>query len=150
MAKVIHFILVNVNQTLMKCEVPSPESYGAPYDSPYEYFPGFPVTLGRSHYEMDVHKNQDDVFCRKFSGSHPTLSPGIFTVFCRHRVCLGFSLMTSAESPRTPFEIFLKRFNGHLNNMRIFYDNCCNLHQFVLNREPARFSETIFFKDRPH
>ena len=71
-------------------------------------------------------------------------------VFCRHKICLGFSLMTSAESPRTPFDILLRRFTPYLPQLRIIYDNSYNLHQFALNREPARFSETLFLIDRLH
>ena len=149
-SRIIHFIMQYVNELFIKCELPSPTKYGAAFHSQHEYFPGYPITIGKSYYKMDKGRNLDDIFCKKLTGNHPTLSPGIFTVFCRHRVCLGFSLMQSAESPRTPFEIFLRRFNSHLSNMRIFYDNCCNLHQYCLNREPGRFSETIFLIDRLH
>ena len=90
------------------------------------------------------------MYCRKVSSGHPVFSPGIFTIFCRHRVCLGFSLMSHSESPKTPFDIFLRRFAPYLPQLRIFYDNACNLHQYILNREPSRFSETIFLVDRLH
>ena len=34
--------------------------------------------------------------------------------------------------------------------LRIVYDNSCNLHKFALSREPVRFSETVFLIDRLH
>ena len=149
-ANIARYILVHVNKTLVRHSIPQADQYGNPSESPYDYFPGFPVVLGNAVYAMDKNKSIDDIYCRKMSGSHPFLSPGIFTLFCRHRVCLGFSLMSSSESPRTAFNIFLQRFTNYLPQLRIFYDNCCNLHQFCLNREPARFSETIFLIDRLH
>ncbi|XP_070549698.1 uncharacterized protein [Ptychodera flava] len=43
--------------------------------------------------------------CNKFSHGHPTLSPGLFTVYCPHKVCVGFHVMDVHESPATPFNI---------------------------------------------
>ena len=149
-ASIIKFILLHINKLYGKYNIPGKDRYGMPHESKYEFFPGFPVILGQANYEMDKTTITDDHFCRKLSGSHPVLSPGIFTVFCRHRVCLGFSLMTSSESPKTPFNIFLHRFSNNLPQMRIVYDNSCNLQQYCLNREMARFSETIFLIDRLH
>ena len=147
---VLKYTLLSINELLINCTIPCPERYGPPVEHPYECFPGFPMILGRSVYAMDKTRSDDDLYCRKLSGSHPTLSPGMFTVFCRHRVCLGFSLMSHSESPKTPFDIFLRRFSPFLPQMRIFYDNACNLHQYILNREPARFAETTFLVDRLH
>ena len=148
--RVIKFLLHHINELFDKYDIPANNKYGQPCSNPYEFFPGFPVTLGKAYYAMDKEPVSKDAYCRKLTGAHPTLSPGIFTVFCRHRICLGFSLMTSAESPKTPFDIFIRRFSPFLPNMRIFYDNSCNLHQYALNREPKRFSETIFLIDRLH
>jgi hypothetical protein len=147
---VIEFILFDILSLFEKCTVPNGERYGPPISSPYEFFPSFPKQLGKSCYSIDATAKKDEHLCRKLSNSHPVLSPGIFTVFCRHRVCLGFSLMTASESPKTPFELFLTRFTNYLPQIRIIYDNCCNLHRYALNREPARFSETIFLVDRLH
>ena len=149
-ANIISYILLSINELFLPTSIPASERYGSPIEHPYEYFPGFPMLLGKAIYSMDSKNSKDDSYCRKMSGSHPTLSPGMFTIFCRHRVCLGFTLMTHSESPKTPFEIFLRRFSSFLPQLRIFYDNACNLHQYALNREPARFSETIFLVDRLH
>jgi hypothetical protein len=148
-AELIKYILVSIMDLFANTAIPTEEHYGAPCNSPYDFFPRFPPILGKAHYVADKNINLDS-YCRKHSSSHPTLSPGIFTVFCRHGICFGFSLMTVSESPRTPFNIFLSRFSNHLSQLRIFYDNCCNLHVFSLNREPARFSETTFLVDRLH
>ena len=56
--------------------------------------------------------------------------------------------MQSHESPKHPFNIFLTRFAEPPAN--IIYDNCCKLHQYCLNRQPAHFKNTRFFVDRFH
>ena len=147
---VMEYILLNILSLFETFEIPPPERYGKPGESPYEYFPCYPAKLGKCFYAIESMTKTDDIFCRKLSNSHPSLSPGVFTIFCRHRVCLGFSLMTSSESPKTPFRLFLSRFVDYLPQLRIIYDNSCNLHTYALNREPARFAETIFLVDRLH
>ena len=74
--------------------------------------------------------------------------PGLFTMFCRHGICLGFQVMDSAESPRTVFDILVRRF-PKIPSL-IIYDNACKLHLFALKREPARFQQTRFMVDRLH
>ena len=117
-ARVLDYIVVSTIEMFSDFVIPKQTRYGTASDSPYEYFPSFPPTLGKSYYTADKERKTDS-FCRKVSGSHPTLSPGIFTVFCRHGVCFGFSLMTSSESPRTPFSIFMRRFENFLPQLRI-------------------------------
>ena len=82
--------------------------------------------------------------CGKESYGHPTISPGIFTIFCEHGICYGFELMTSHESPRHPFSIFKTRFKTAPRC------NACQLHKYCLNREPLFFKNTVFYVDRFH
>ncbi|KAK3600291.1 hypothetical protein CHS0354_027133 [Potamilus streckersoni] len=49
-------------------------------------------------------------FCSKKHGRHPTLLPGIFTVFCQHGVCYGYQIMKLMESPNIPFPFLRTRF----------------------------------------
>ena len=56
--------------------------------------------------------------------------------------------MKTHESPKHLFKIFLTCFES-LPKM-IIYDNSCKLHQYVLNREPSHFKDTLFFVDRFH
>lgn len=76
--------------------------------------------------------------------------------------------MRLRESPNTPFTLLYERF---MNGMccytpiysklmsyllhstapaTIIYDNCCNLHNYCLNREPDFFKEAKFLVDRFH
>ena len=87
-------------------------------------------------------------FNRKASYGHPTLTPGIFTVYCPHGICFGFEVMQRCESPRVPFKIFTSRFSTP--PQVIIYDNACKLHAYCLNREPALYRYSRFFVDRFH
>ena len=49
-----------------------------------------------------------------------------------------------------PFSIFMRRFENFLPQLRIVYDNSCNLHKCALSREPTRFSETVLLTNRLH
>ena len=108
-----------------------------------------PLQSGFATYAADkVSQRQESDLCRKESYSHPSLSPGIFTLFCPHRVCYGFEIMRTCESPKIPFQIFRYRFMKPPK--RIIYDNACKLHAYCLNRKPAFFQETQFAVDRFH
>ena len=114
------------------------------------FFPNLPKIRGTHCYSADQRsKGLEDIdACRKYSWNHPTLTPGIFTIYCPHGVCCGFEVMEQHESPRHPFEIFLSRFETPPTT--IIYDNSCKLHQYTLNREPTHFKDTRFFVDRFH
>lgn len=46
------------------------------------YFPNLPRVRVRRSYEAD--KNTKERICTKKSSGHPSLLPGIFTIFCQH------------------------------------------------------------------
>ena len=123
-----------------------------PADKKLSFFPSLPIVRGTPAYAADQvnsSRTPDDAdSCRKYSSSHPSLTPGIFTVYCPHAICYGFEVMRSHESPQHPFEIFLTRFEQPPST--IIYDNSCKLHQYVLNRQPSHFQNTNFFVDRFH
>ena len=115
----------------------------------FTHIPNLPQVWGKRMYKTDHQKicdNQD--VCRKYSSSHPTVTPGTCALFCRLGICCGFQVMESYKSPRHPFKIFLCRFPTPPK--MIVYDIGCKLHQYVLNREPVHFKNTIFLVDRFH
>ncbi len=69
-------------------------------------------------------------------------------MFCRHGICQGFQVMASVESPKTAFDILLRRFKKMPR--LLIYDNACHLHLYALKREPTRFRDTRFMVDRLH
>ncbi|XP_070549105.1 uncharacterized protein [Ptychodera flava] len=148
-----------LQEVLKRCKLPEPPTNHQylPLDQTdlsmsLSFFPNMPQLHGNGNYVCDK-KNEQRACrgpdtCNKFSKGHPTLSPGIFTLYCQHKVCLGFEVMQQHESPALPFRIIKQRF--HTAPRIIIYDNCCKLHQYCLNREPAFFKNTMFLVDRLH
>ena len=128
---------------------PGPEVYTVPNPSQtdLEYFPNHPLIRGPAKYAANKSK-KDDSGCRKWGKRHATLSPGLFTIVCKHGICLGFQLMSDTESPKTAFHILMGRFPT-LPKL-IIYDNACKMHVYCIKREPARFALTRFMVDRMH
>lgn len=148
MCSIIRHILTKVECTYADPPHPS-SSYGTPSSCNGSFFPAWPMIRGPAKYVADsatTGREVDD--CRKASYGHPSLTPGIFTVYCPHGVCYGFEIMTRCESPRHPFNIFTSQFP--VPPRTIVYDNGCKLHSYCLNREPALYKETRFFIDRFH
>jgi hypothetical protein len=100
-------------------------AYPPPSQSPLAFFPGMPSLHGHATYQMNQkNRSRATDTCRKDSYGHPTLTPGLFTLFCQHGVCYGFEAMTP-ESPKVPFQIFKTRFTTPPKF--IIYDNACKL-----------------------
>ena len=72
--------------------------------------PAHPICRALPGFVADKTKGPDGKSCNKFYKHHPGLTPGIFTMFCAHRTCLGFSLMADQEGPSTAFELVYTRF----------------------------------------
>jgi len=115
----------------------------------FSCFPTLPLVRRVRHYAADSRSLKEDKdSCRKCISSHPVLTPGIFTLFCSHGICYGFQILKQHKSPKHPFEIFFTRFKTMPEY--IIYDNSCKLHQYILNREPTIFQNTVFMIDRFH
>lgn len=112
------------------------------------FLPSFPVCRSLPPFKADRRKIDDGPSCPKYARTHPLLTPGAFTIFCAHGLCLGFSLMASQEGPRTPFEILFTRFKEAPS--MVVYDNACNLQRYVMKRAPHFFRHTAFRIDRLH
>ena len=73
----------------------------------------------------------------------------MFVMHClKCAACIGFHIMTEAESPRTLFEIVYTRWK--VPPKVVVYDNSCHGHQYFLNREPAYASSISFHIDKLH
>jgi len=145
---IIHHVLTKVESTYTDPPHP-PSSYGTLNTHNSSFFPAWSMIRGPAKYAADspaTPRELDD--CQKASYGHPSLTPGIFTVFCPHGVCYGFTIMQRCESPRHPFNIFTSRFPVPPGT--IVYDNRCKLHTYCLNREPALYKGTRSFIDRFH
>ena len=95
------------------------------------YFPNLPTVRSHESYEAD--RVVQAKICTKRALGHPTLLPGLFTLFCKHGaylvlwplflddvpfhiphsqsgVCYGFEVMRVSESPNTAFTLLYSRF----------------------------------------
>jgi hypothetical protein len=87
--------------------------------------------------------------CNKHQRSNRKLIPGIMLFWCMGcRKCVMFSIMPDAESPRTVADLL--RTHLPAPPQRFQMDNACNLHAFILNREPAYYANTQFLIDDCH
>ena len=144
----LHQILQILAAPFRDCQ-PHSNTYPPPREEPLSFFPVLPRLHGDATYKADgVPSASDRDTCRKNSYGHPTLSPGIFTVYCEHGVCYGFEILQKCESPQHPFRIFKSRFIEAPE--LIIYDNACRLHIYSLNREPQFFQHSQFIVDRFH
>ena len=138
-------ILVSIIHTMMEkanapfCDPsPSPPSSEKHLSCPeLAYFPCLSTVRQRGSYSSDkANYKQKEKLCTKQSHGHPSLLPGIFTLYCQHGqtavqsihqytamsfcclchftgICHGFQVMRKHESPNTPFSVLLTRFpNG--------------------------------------
>jgi anaerobic C4-dicarboxylate transporter len=74
------------------------------------FMPGYPIVRAVNNFDADKGTDRSGERCNKFNKQHSQLTPGLFTVFCVHMVCLGFKLMMRAESPKTAFDLIYTRF----------------------------------------
>ncbi len=73
------------------------------------FMPAHPLCRSLPTFAADKSKGTDGKTCNKFYKKHPGLTPGIFTLFCAHRKCIGFSLMSDQEGRSTAFQLIYNR-----------------------------------------
>ena len=108
------------------------------------FFPNHP----RIRKPRVFHGQDTEQTCTKNVLKSRRFSPGLFSAFCPHGICIGFEAMRKFESARVPFELFYTRFPGAPGT--IIYDNACNASRYCLRREPFYFSNVLFLIDRMH
>jgi hypothetical protein len=100
-------------------------------------------------YTADKRMSGEGGICTKHKLGHQRLTPGLLVGWCLDcGICLGFTVMANAESPRTVFEWVFTRCT--LPPEIICYDNGCNLQRFCLSREPGFFGKVDFYVDHLH
>jgi hypothetical protein len=69
--------------------------------------------------------------------------------FCaKHKICLGFAVLTEPESEKSVFDMLWTRFR--IPPDFVIYDNGCNLSEFGLNREPEFMKLLLALVDGLH
>ncbi|XP_062381987.1 uncharacterized protein LOC134069870 isoform X2 [Sardina pilchardus] len=129
---------------------PLGECASVPQQDELSFFPHLPTRRPRGAFLMDRQRREDsqEAGCHKSAGHHAALIPGLFTMFCSHGVCYGFSIMENCESVNIPFTILRSHFTSGPGT--VLYDNACKLHSYALNRDPQFFINTWFLVDRLH
>ncbi|KAI8891728.1 hypothetical protein BC833DRAFT_533718 [Globomyces pollinis-pini] len=111
------------------------------------FFPNHPYIrkVGR----INIGKNQDGSTCNHSFKEAGRLGAGTVIYWCaEHRQCIGFSVLQAAESSTSIFNTLVTRFNPM--PAVIIYDNGCNLHDYILNRAPNFFKNTLIYSDGFH
>ena len=71
---------------------------GLPDDEHYTYMPHHRVCRIANAFKADTARQRHRT-CNKFISRDRTFSPGIFSGFCPHGICWGFSIMRRYEGP---------------------------------------------------
>ena len=101
-----------------ECSISESHTPASAYPAPdathskFSYFPHLPQRRGPGSYKADKRcQTVNDKKCRKYSYGYPTLTPGIFMLYCLDGVCYGFEVLRSCESLGHPFQ-FTTRFTS--------------------------------------
>jgi hypothetical protein len=96
------------------------------------FFPGRPVVRTLKRVELRSAKEEQ---CSKDYQANSRLGNGLVLFWCgKHRVCLGWVLLQSAESLEIVYTTLLTRFP--VLPKIVCYDNACNLAEYCYNRAP--------------
>ena len=96
------------------------------------FFPGRPIQRNVKKVEFSSAKEDS---CSKNYQTNSRLGSGLILYWCaRHRVCLGWVFLQSAESLEIVYQTILTRFK--IIPKVICYDNACNLAEYCYNRAP--------------
>ena len=109
------------------------------------YFPGRPY----HSIIRDIYLGNESTVCNKEYKKKGRLGPGTLLFWCgKHRKCIGFYIMQSAESCKTVYQLLATRFPKQPRV--VIYDNGCNLSEYILNRGPIPFKDTYILSDGFH
>ena len=97
--------------------------------------------------------SSDDKFdCGKHFKEASSISGGICTVTCNHKITKGFRAIKHGESPAIFCNSIFRRLPKKVKAHRrvVIYDFACKMHKFYLRRYPYRTRRFQFVIDRHH
>ena len=129
----------------------SPESKFVPPKA--DFFPSYPIHTMENEYKADKKPDStesDD--CEKAFNSASSISGGIGTVSCNHKITKGFRAIKKGESPLIFCHSLLRRLPEKVKAHKrvVIYDFACKLHKTCLRRYPYRIRRFQFVIDRHH
>ena len=118
-----------------------------------DFFPSYPIHTMENIYIADKNPDvteSDD--CEKNFGSATSISGGIGTVSCNHKITKGFRAIRKGESPILFCHSLLRRLPEKVKAHKrvVIYDFACKMHKTCLRRYPYRIRRFQFVIDRHH
>ena len=94
----------------------------------------------------------ESVECEKEFGAATSISGGIGTLSCNHRITKGFRAIKKGESPVFFCHSILRRLPEKVKAHKrvVIYDFACKMHKVCLRRYPYRIRRFQFVIDRHH
>jgi hypothetical protein len=136
-----------------KTAVPRTSPHSAFVPPVADYFPSYPVHTMENVYRADKKPDttgSDD--CEKNFASATSISGGIGTVSCNHKITKGFRAIKKGESPTLFCHSLLRRLPEKVKAHKrvVIYDFACKMHKTCLRRYPYRIRRFQFVIDRHH
>ena len=116
-----------------------------------DFFPNYPIHTMENIYKADSKPSEDDDCEKNFMGAS-SISGGIGTLTCSHKITKGFRAIKKGESPVIFCHSILRRLPDKVKAHKrvVVYDFACKMHKVCLRRYPYRIRRFQFVIDRHH
>ena len=118
-----------------------------------DFFPSYPIHTMENEYKADNKPDPtENDACEKAFNSTTSISGGIGTVTCNHKITKGFRAIKKGESPVIFCHSLLRRLPQKVRARKrvVVYDFACKMHKVCLRRYPYRIRRFQFVIDRHH
>ena len=130
---------------------PPNEEFKAPLA---DFFPAYSIHTMENAYKADTkaETNTANDDCEKNFNSASSISGGLGTVSCNHKITKGFRAIQKGESPALFCHSLFRRLPRKVKAHKrvVIYDFACKLHKVCLRRYPYRIRRFQFVIDRHH
>ena len=118
-----------------------------------DFFPSYPIHTMENVYKADTKPDtseSDD--CEKHFKAATSITGGIGTLSCSHKITKGFRAIRKGESPVIFCHSILRRLPEKVKAHKrvVVYDFACKMHKVCLRRYPYRIRRFQFVIDRHH
>jgi hypothetical protein len=118
-----------------------------------DFFPSYPIHTMENIYKADSKPDtSEDDNCEKNFMETSSISGGIGTLTCSHKITKGFRAIKKGESPVIFCHSILRRLPDKVKVHKrvVVYDFACKMHKVCLRRYPYRIRRFQFVIDRHH
>ena len=104
----------------------SPPVQQADVEDSHVFMPSFPLIRYLPKWAVSNSSiDKESTSCSKYFNSHSGLTPGVFTFFCPHDVCIDFKLMHKHEGPSTLHDTLFTRLDKGTCCFKTAIDGSC-------------------------